>query len=357
MPPSENRNLTQAEAIREAIDVVMTLDDRVIIIGEGVPDPRGVFGTTLGLQQKHGTQRVFDMPLSENGITGICIGAALSGLRPILVHQRIEFSLLTLDQIINNAAKWNYLFAGQNTVPLVIRMIIGRGWGQGPQFSQSLQTLFAHIPGLKVVMPSTAYDAKGLLISAIEDNNPVIFIEHRWLHSESGHVPDEKYTTPLEKAKLLKAGKDVTIAAFSYMVIEAMQAADELAQQGIEVEVIDMRSVRPLDVDAVLASVKKTGRLLVADTGHLTNSIASELIASVVESGFEYLKTAPQRIASYDYPMYSSDPSVVDYYPERVGLAKQIISMFGELDIDIDLVTQHLMQNQSSRALDVRQAD
>lgn len=343
MQPDSGRVLTQVEAIHEAIDTSMDLDDRVIIIGEGVPDPRGIFGTTSGLRQKYGADRVFDMPLSENGMTGICIGAALSGMRPILVHQRIEFSLLSMDQLINNAAKWNYMFAGQNTVPMVVRMIIGRGWGQGPQHSQSLQTLFAHIPGLKVVMPTSAYDAKGLLISAIEDNNPVIFIEHRWLHSISGVVPEGKYTVPLGKAKLLKPGTDVTIAAFSYMVMEAMQAATELSSHGIEAEVIDMRSVRPLDIDSVLTSVKKTGRLLVADTGHLTNSIASELITCVVESEFNALKTAPIRIASPDYPVPTSHYAASDYYPEAVDIADSILRMFGDtVQVDTDTVLANL---------------
>lgn len=343
MPREENRILTQVEAIREAIDISMDLDPRVFIVGEGVPDPRGIFGSTAGLLQKYGAERVFDMPLSENGMTGVCIGAALSGLRPILVHQRIEFSLLSMDQLVNNAAKWNYMFAGQNTVPMVVRMIIGRGWGQGPQHSQSLQTLFAHIPGLKVVMPTSAYDAKGLLMSAIDDNNPVIFIEHRWLHSVSSQVPEGKYTVPLEKAKLLKPGSDVTIAAFSYMVMEAMQAATELAKHGIDAEVIDMRSVRPLDVDTVLTSVQKTGRLLVADTGHLTNSIASELIACTMESGFEYMKSAPCRIASPDYPVPTSHYAADNYYPEAADIADAIIRMCGNgIDIDSNAVLANL---------------
>ena len=190
------RELTYAQAIQEGLHQSMEADARVILVGEGVPDPKAIFATTAGLRDRFGSARVFDMPLSENGMTGICIGAALSGLRPVMVHQRIDFALLAMDQLVNNAAKWHYMFDGLANVPLVIRVIIGRGWGQGPQHSQSLQALFAHIPGFKVVLPATAYDAKGMLISAIEDNNPVIFIEHRWLHNIKDAVPAEPYRAP-----------------------------------------------------------------------------------------------------------------------------------------------------------------
>ena len=177
---SVNREIKFGEAIREAIDICMRDDKSVFIIGEGVPDPRGIFGSTLGLKEKYGGDRVLDMPLSENGMTGVCIGAALKGMRPIMTHQRMDFALLSMDEIINNAAKWHYMFGGKINIPLVVRMIIGRGWGQGAQHSQNLQALFAHIPGLNVIMPTTPYDVKGLLISSVENNNPVIFIEHRW---------------------------------------------------------------------------------------------------------------------------------------------------------------------------------
>jgi len=198
-----NREIKYFGAIREALDQSMQEDANIFIIGEGVPDPKGIFGTTSGLREKYGEKRVLDMPVSENALTGVCIGAALTGLRPVLMHQRVDFSLLSMDQIINNAAKWHYMFGGQLKVPLVIRMIIGRGWGQGAQHSQNLQALFSHIPGLKVVMPSTAYDAKGLLISSIKDNNPVIFLEHRWLHNISGFVPEESYTIQKGKGKII----------------------------------------------------------------------------------------------------------------------------------------------------------
>jgi len=326
MPHSGSQLLTQAQAINEALSVAMAKDESVIVIGEGVPDPKGIFGTTLGLSEQF-NDRVFDMPVAENGMTGVCIGAALSGMRPVMVHQRIEFALLAMDQLINNAAKWNYMFDGQNSVPLVVRLIIGRGWGQGPQHSQSLQSLFAHIPGLKVVMPVTAADTKGMLISAIEDDNPVIFIEHRWLHPVSGQVPQGHYLTPLDKAQIVRQGQQVTIAAFSYMVLEALQAANVLAIHGLDVEVIDMRSVRPLDTDTVMESLTKTGHLVVADTGHMTNSIAAELIAKTMETGFHLFQAAPTRIASPDFPVPTSHYAARDYYPGALEIVRAVLNM------------------------------
>jgi len=226
MPDSSKRPLSYAQAIREGLDQAMEKDARVIVIGEGVPDPKAIFDTTAGLRDKYGDRRVFDMPLAENGMTGICIGAALSGLRPVMVHQRVDFALLAMDQLINNAAKWHYMFDGKASVPLVVRMIVGRGWGQGPQHSQSLQAMFAQAPGIRVIMPTTAYDAKGMLISAIEDNNPVLFIEHRWLHNIEGDVPDGDVRVPIGKAQKMKMGTDVTIISMSYMTIEALHAIE-----------------------------------------------------------------------------------------------------------------------------------
>ncbi|HEY9765762.1 MAG TPA: alpha-ketoacid dehydrogenase subunit beta, partial [Chroococcales cyanobacterium] len=218
------RELTYSQAINEALDQALERDPSVYLIGEGVPDPKGIFGTTLGLQEKFGSARVMDMPLSENGMTGVAVGSALMGLRPVMVHQRLDFALLALDQIVNHAAKWHYMFAGQQSVPLVIRLILGRGWGQGPQHSQSLHSWFAHIPGLKVVMPTTPHDAKGLLMKSIEDDNPVIFIEHRWLHDIKGEVPTEPYGVALGSCRVAREGKDLTIVSASYMTLEALKA-------------------------------------------------------------------------------------------------------------------------------------
>ena len=218
------RQLKFYEAIREATDQKMAQDPNIYLMGLGVPDPKGIFGTTSGLAEKYGPNRVMDMPTSENAMTGIAIGSAILGMRPIMTHQRVDFFILALDQLINNAAKWHYMFGGQMKVPLVIRLIIGRGWGQGPQHSQSLHSFFAHVPGLKVVMPSTPQDAKGLLISAIEDDNPVVYLEHRWLHNTFGEVSPDPTPIPIGKAKIVRPGTDITIVAASHMVLEALAA-------------------------------------------------------------------------------------------------------------------------------------
>lgn len=337
------RQISYVEAIREALDQSMDLDERVIVIGEGVPDPKAIFTSTAGLQEKYGKNRVFDMPLAENGVTGACIGAAISGMRPVMVHQRVDFALLSLDQLINNAAKWYYMFNGQSQVPLVIRMIIGRGWGQGPQHSQSLQALFALVPGLKVVMPTTAYDAKGMMIAAIKDNNPVIFIEHRWLHPIIDVVPELFYEVPIDRAKIICKGNDVTVAAFSYMTLEALIAVRALlSMAGISVELIDMRSVRPLDTQTVIESVRKTGRLIVADTAYKTGSIAAELINQVIEGTFASLKVAPVRLCSPDFPTPTAPSMTESYYPTPVTIAEAVLTLL-EKDIASSLYQQMLI--------------
>ena len=326
----EERIITFAQAVNEALEQSMAADDSVILLGEGVPDPKGIFGTTLNLQQKFGKDRVIDMPLSENAMTGAGVGAAITGLRPVLVHQRVDFSLLSFDQIVNNAAKWFYMFGGQKSVPLVIRMIIGQGWGQGAQHSQNLHALFAHIPGLKVVMPTTAYDAKGLLISSIRDNNPVIFLEHRWLHHTSSNVPKEAYEIPLGKAKIVLEGKDITIISNSYMTLEALRAADFLQQHGISAEIIDLRTKKPLDEQAILNSVSKTGKLIVLDSGHYSGGIAGEIISRVSEKSFSSLKTAPVRITLPDFPVPTSHGLSKYYYPRYQDILKEVFKMLGK---------------------------
>src|SRR6185503_14273247 len=253
-----SRDLKFVQALNEATDLCMAKDSSVQIMGLGVPDPKGVFGSTLGLQEKYGAERVSDLPTSENGMTGVAIGLALAGMRPIVTHIRLDFAVLTLEQLVNQAAKWHYMFGGRMRVPMVVRMIVGRGWGQGPQHSQSLQAWFAHVPGLKVVMPTTPHDAKGLLIASIEDDNPVIFIEHRWLYNISGPVPEGVYRVPIGSARVMREGTDITIVAISYMALEALRAADVLASHGISAEVIDLRSLRPWDERTVIDSVRKT---------------------------------------------------------------------------------------------------
>lgn len=329
-----SRELKFFQAINEAIDLCMAKDPAVYIMGLGVPDPKGVFGTTLGLQQKYGSMRVMDMPLSENGMTGVAIGSALVGMRPIMTHQRIDFALLAMEQIVNQAAQWYYMFGGQMSIPLVIRMIIGRGWGQGTQHSQSLQALFAHIPGLKVVMPTTPYDAKGLLIASIEDNNPVIFIEHRWLHNITGYVPEEVYRVPLGRARVVREGNDVTIAATSHMTLEALRAAETLAEDGVEAEVIDIRTLKPIDETPILESVRKTGRLIVADTGWKTVGFGAEIVARIAEEAFSALKSPPKRVALDDCPTPTTPALASHYYPRAVHIVVTAKRMLG-LRVDV----------------------
>lgn len=316
--------MTFAEAINDALSVALARDPNVICYGLGVDDPKGVFGTTLGLQAKFGPERVFDMPTSENAMTGIGIGAALYGLRPVMTHQRLDFALLSIDQLVNNAAKWRFMFGGHRGVPITVRMIIGRGWGQGPTHSQNLQAWFAHVPGLKVVMPSTAEDAKGLLLSSIFDADPVVFLEHRWLHNLRGEVPEGDCRVPIGSARLLRQGGDITIVAMSYMTIEALHAVDHLATQGVACDLIDLRSVRPLDWAAIETSVHRTGRLLVLDTATLTGSVSGEIVARIASDCWQSLKGAPQRLAMPDFPEASSPALTRDYHLRAEHIAEKI---------------------------------
>lgn len=313
-----HRDLTYADAIREAFALALERDPSVYLIGLGVPDPKGFFGTTSGLHARFGGDRVMDMPCAENGMTGIVLGSALNGMRPVLNHQRLDFALLSIDQICTQAAKWHYMFGGIMRVPLVVRMILGRGWGQGPQHSQSLHAWFAHVPGLKVAMPATAYDAKGMMIAAIEDDNPVVFIDHRWLHHVKGHVPEGRYTVALGPACVAREGTEVTIVAFSYMVLEAIEAAAKLDAIGIDAEVLDYRCLRPFDTETLLRSVRKTRRLVVADAAWASAGMSAEILARVAECAHGALVSAPRRVCIPDCPTPTT-PALSEYYYPRSG--------------------------------------
>lgn len=326
--------MTYAEAINDALHVAMSADPNVICYGLGTTDPKGIFNTTLGLEAKYGPDRVFDMPTAENAMTGIGIGAALAGLRPVMSHQRLDFALLSLDQLVNNAAKWHFMFGGRQSVPLTVRMIIGRGWGQGPTHSQNLQAWFAHVPGLKVVMPTTAEDAKGLLLSAIFDDDPVIYLEHRWLHNVQGEVPPGDFRTAIGKAQKLRHGSDVTIVAMSYMVIEALHAVDWLAEKGISCDLIDLRTVRPIDWDCIFNSVRATGRLLALDTGFATGSVAGEIVARSAMECWDSLRVAPARLALPDVPEATSPALTKDYHIRSEHIAAQVAAMVNQ-SVDI----------------------
>jgi pyruvate/2-oxoglutarate/acetoin dehydrogenase E1 component len=320
----ELRQLTYSLAVNEALHQMMWHDASVFLIGQGVKSPWYVGNTAEGLIERFGSERVIDTPVSENAITGSAVGAALVGMRPVVVHPRIDFMMYALDPIINEAANWHYMFGGKSSVPVVIWGIINRGGEQAAQHSQALHALFAHIPGLKVVMPSTPYDAKGLMIAAIKDDNPVVYIDDRWLYEIEGEVPEEIYEVPIGKAIIRREGKDVTLAAASYMAHNAMQAAEELARDGIETEVLDIRTIKPLDKELLLTSVKKTGRLVVADGGWKTCGIAAEISSLVFEDAFDYIKSPVIRVTLPDVPAPASSSLEEVYYPNSRSIAQAV---------------------------------
>lgn len=322
------RKLKFNQAISEALVQAMDRDKNVIIAGEGVDDHGGIFDTTREAFLKFGRARVFDMPLSENMIVGAGFGASLNGLRPVLVFARNDFLLLAMDQLVNHIAKWSYVQQGKIKTPLLIRALIGRGWGQGAQHSQSLQALFAHIPGLKVIMPSTPYLAKGLITSSIFGQDPIISIEHRSLYNLEEVVPADPYTVPLGKGVIHHTGSDITVIATSFMVHEALHAAAILAKENISVEVVDPVSLRPLDEALLVSSAKKTGRVIVADTGTRTFGVTAEIAAIIIEQAFTHLKGPVVRIGLPDVPTPASPELEKHYYPgstEIVAAAKKLI--------------------------------
>ncbi|MCH7607829.1 MAG: alpha-ketoacid dehydrogenase subunit beta [Chloroflexi bacterium] len=296
------RTLTYAQAIREAHALLLENDPRVFLIGQGLRSPWYAGGSLEGLDSEFGPERVMDSPVSENATTGAAVGAAIAGMRPIVFHPRMDFMLLALDPIINQAANWSYMFAGQVSVPLVIRAVVNRGGEQGAQHAQAMQALFMHLPGLKVVMPSTPHDAKGLLIAAVADGNPVLYIDDRWLYDEVGPVAEEMYTVPIGTAAVRKEGADVTIVATSYMAVEAMKAVAVLAERGIDAEMIDLRSIKPWDHELIFDSVRKTGRLVISDAAWKTAGVAAEIAASVSTELFDALKAPIQRVTLPDAP-------------------------------------------------------
>jgi pyruvate/2-oxoglutarate/acetoin dehydrogenase E1 component len=261
----------------------MARDDSVILFGLDVDDPKAIQGTTRGLVEKYGPQRVFGTPLSEDAMTGAAVGMALAGLRPIHVHIRMDFLMLAMNQLVNVAAKSRYMYGGAVSVPLVVRAMIGKSWGQGAQHSQGLHSFFMHVPGLKVIAPSTPYDAKGGLIAAVRDDNPVIYVEHRLLHSQNGPVPEGSYLVQPGKARVTAAGEDITLVGISYMHTECLRARHYLADIGVNAEVIDPIWLSPLDIATIADSVERTGRLLVVDSGWLPCGASAEIVAQVAE--------------------------------------------------------------------------
>jgi pyruvate/2-oxoglutarate/acetoin dehydrogenase E1 component len=279
------------------------------------------------LDKEFGRERVIDSPIAENATTGAAIGAALAGMRPIVFHPRMDFMLLAADPVINQAANWSYMFAGRVSAPVVIRSVINRGGEQGAQHSQALHAMFMHVPGLKVVMPSTAHDAKGLLIAAVQDGNPVLYIDDRWLYDTTDDVPEEMYAVPIGKAAVRRRGRDVTIVATSYMAAEAVKAVATLETQGIDAELVDLRSLKPWDRDTVFASVVRTGRLVVADAGWQTAGVAAEIVAAIACEIFDALKAPAVRVCLPDVPAPVSRPSEAAYYVGADNLVAAVEKM------------------------------
>lgn len=327
---SKNRKLQYSLAINEALHQIMSCEPSVFLIGQGLKSPWYVGNTCQGLLEKFGAERVIDTPVSENAITGAAVGAALVGMRSIVVHPRMDFMLYALDPIINQAANWRYMCGGQTSVPVVFWGIINRGGEQAAQHSQSLHALFSHIPGLKVVMPSTPYDAKGLLISAIKDDNPVVYIDDRWLYRQEGFVPKEIYEIKIGKGEIRKRGEDLTLVGISYMVFESIRAAQELAKEGIDIEVIDLRSAKPLDEELLLKSVKKTGRMVIADGAWKAGGVAAEVSALVSELGFKYLKAPIQRVTLPNVPAPASSVLEKEYYPDHKKIVQTVKKILKE---------------------------
>jgi acetoin:2,6-dichlorophenolindophenol oxidoreductase subunit beta len=299
---TQGRVLGYAQAINEALSVAMERDPSIIVLGQGVDDPGSMFGTTKGLDKLFGGERVFDTPLSEEGMMGICTGAAMNGCRPVYFHNRPDFLLLAMNQIVTHAAKYSYLDNGQTSVPMVVWSAIGRGWGSGPQHSQAIQGMLMQVPGIKILMPSNPFDAKGLMIAAIQDNNPVFIFDHRWLMKQKGIVPEGYYTVPIGKGIYRRRGKDLTVVGTSHTLEVAVKALDNLAGENITADVIDLRTIKPLDEAIILESVRKTGKLLVVDTGWVMAGVCAEIGCLVAEKGFRDLKAPVRRVGMPDIP-------------------------------------------------------
>ncbi|MBO6504619.1 MAG: alpha-ketoacid dehydrogenase subunit beta [Kordiimonadaceae bacterium] len=324
------RVLKYKEAISEATVQAMEADESIFVTGHAVDYPSGIFGSTSAAAEKF-PDRVFDCPSMENAFAGIAVGAAAMGQRPMFVYPRADFMFLSFDNLLNLACKWRYMYGGNaGHVPIVLRAVVGKGWGQGATHSQSPHAPLAHFPGLTVAMPAAPADAKGLLLSALTSNHPVILFEHRSLFDHEGEVDEAMEPIPFGKARIVREGHDVTIVATSLMVSEAVTAAEELAGRGISVEIIDPRTIRPLDEAAILNSVKKTGRLIVADTSWELCGFSSEVAGLVAEKAFKHLKAPVRRIALADCPAPVSMPLEEAFYPKASTLANAVLELTGQ---------------------------
>ena len=329
------RKISFCIALNEAIRQEMERDPTVFVYGIGVADHKRVFGSTAGLVEQFGPDRCFDTPLCEEAMTGFGLGAAINGMRPIHIHIRVDFLLLAMNQLVNMVSTWTYMTGGKLKVPLVIRAIVGRGWGQGVHHSKSLHSYFAHIPGLKVVLPSRPVDAKGLLISAIRDDNPVIFIEHRWLYWAVGEVPEGTYTIPIGKGNILRPGSDITVVATSWLNVEATKAAEVLERNGVSVEIVDPRTIAPFDDTLVIESVRKTGHCIVADNDWVDCGFGAEVAARVSEKCFGQLRSPVKRIGFASTPCPTVRCLENEFYPNAVDIIRAIEEKLGRDPIDL----------------------
>ena len=312
------------DSINGAISKAMAKDKKMICYGLGVTDPKNIFGTTKNLENKFGKERVFDVPTSENALTGISVGLAINGVRSVVSHQRVDFFLLAFDQLINSAAKWYYMFGSKKSVPITIRLIIGRGWGQGPTHSQSLQSIFAHIPGLKVVVPSSPQTAYDLLLASIFDPNPVVFLEHRWLHNLKSNVKKKNQISKLKGSRIIKKGKDLTIITMSFAVFDVMDIAKKMIKEQIDIEVIDLSVVKPIYWSNIISSIKKTGKLIVVDTGAYTGSVSSDILSEIFIKHSSLLKVSPIKIAMPDFPEPTSYGLTKNFYFDKFKIIEKI---------------------------------
>jgi len=331
---NRNRNISFTESINEAIDLFMNKNKKSMIMGLGINDPKRIFGTTKNLVEKYGTERCIETPTSENSMTAVAIGNSIMGVNTLLVHQRVEFGLLGFDQIVNQASKWFYMTDGRQNVPLTIRLIVGRGWGQGPQHAQNLTSIFSHIPGLKVFIPSTPYEAKGLLIRALNDPNPVIFYEHRWLHNLKQNVPRKYFESSQSSTLIKRVGSDMTIVSYSIMTIEALKVHEILKNNQINAEIIDLKIIKPLNISEIIKSVKKTGKLVFLEDDWLDFAIGSEIISKLVEYDQKIFQSKPIRIGFKNTPSPSSVTLAEDFYPNYISIIKIIAKKFN-LKLDI----------------------
>lgn len=320
----DDRVLCYAQAINEALSQAMELDPHVYVMGQGINDKVGMFGATTNLYKKFGTKRVFDTPLSEAALTGIAAGSAMAGMRPFYCHNRPDFLMLAMDQIINHASKYSYMSGGQCCVPMVLWAVTGKGWGSAAQHSQALHGLFMHVPGLKVVMPTTPYDAKGLILSALADRNPVLIFEHRTLFNQEGAVPKQMYRIPLGKGVVRRKGSNVTIVAISEMVPYSLKAADLLKEDGISCEVIDLRTVKPFDKELILSSVNKTKRLVIADTGWKTGGVSAEISRTVYDACYQELQSAIQCVCLPDCPTPAAYSLEKAFYKDEKDIVQAV---------------------------------